>query len=59
MDVPGSLHHIIVFYQLQISDGFFGGTADIHDFHQGTTFYSKRLGKNRACNNRRNYHIII
>ena len=56
---PETLHHIIVFYLLQISAGLFGRTADIHDFHHRTLFYFNKLDENQACNNRRNYYIII
>ena len=35
------------------------GIVDIHDFNHQNPFDFNRLGKNQACNDRRNYHIII
>ena len=37
------------------------GIVDIHDFNHRNRFDINRLGKNQACNDRRNYHnhIII
>ena len=38
--------------------GLFEGIVDIHGSQHRNPFNFKRLGKNQACNNRRNYRII-
>jgi hypothetical protein len=44
---------------MEKGDRFSGGITDIDAFHQGTSFYFSRLGKNQACNDRKNYPVTI
>jgi len=54
LDSPGSQPHINI-----LTARLFGGIVDIHGFRHRIPFYFNRLSKNQACNNRRNYLIII